>query len=95
MYKKLSMVGYAAANNLAKFICDTESDLTSLPTLTAPSADGSSEPCGVGSVAVVLNNQTCYMLSNAGTWVEYGSTAGGGVSEDFIATLAEVQTYVG
>lgn len=102
MFKKLSVVGSAAANGLSSFICDGDSDVANLPTLTNPSTDPICPPCKAGSTAISISSRKAYMLNNANQWVYYKNLDGGGgvavmvdEGEVDIATVDEVANYIG
>lgn len=67
--------------NYAKFVCDYESDINTLPTTSAPSIlDAEIKPCSVGSIAICTENQGLYVLNNQDEWVLFrdGTSGGGG-----------------
>ncbi len=103
MFKRLSVVGFAAANNLQRFICDELSDIANLPTLTSPSQTAPyCEPCGAGSTAIVIAANKEFMLNNANEWKPCKNLNNDGdvtiVTEDGdldVATVSEVSNYIG
>lgn len=48
---------------IIEYVADTEADIASLPT------DGRAKP---GSVCIVTENSTVYMLNNQNAWVKLG-----------------------
>lgn len=100
MVKRLSIVGYMAANDMHRFICDDVSDINTLPTKTSK---GTVEPyydeCGVGSTAIVIAEQSEYMLNNQNEWKFYKNLNGGSSivtpeGEIDVATLGEIANYI-
>ena len=83
MFRRMSVVGYEAANGLHRFICDDATDLANLPTLTEMStADPICGPCNVGSTAIVIDETKEYMLNNQGEWVLFRKLGSGSSLED-------------
>ena len=78
MIKGLKRDGYKTAYEVAEFVCDSASDLGSLPTLTQKSADGKYMPCAAGSVAKVLDEKSIYILNNNSQWTLFKIVGGGG-----------------
>lgn len=78
MIKGLKRDGYKTACEVAEFVCDSASDLGSLPTLTQKSADGKYMPCAAGSVAKVLDEKSIYILNNNSQWTLFKIVGGGG-----------------
>ena len=92
MIRKLTTVGYEAANAVGRFICDYQSDLSDLPTQTRSAKYPEMDMVNAGSTAVVLEDGTQYMLDNQGQWKQLSSGGGGGDID--IATDAEVMEYI-
>lgn len=74
---------HPAYSNLKEFICQSEADISKLPTSTtygtqADVGDESiNDPCAIGSTAIIPNPLTMYVLSPDNTWqkVEEGGSA--------------------
>lgn len=65
IYKQDSNISY----NLKKFIADTPSDLSTIPTT-----------CAAGSTIFIISTSTKYMLNTRGEWVPLSTGGGGGVA---------------
>ena len=52
-------------DNHQEFVCDTRSDIASLPTL-----EGESDRCPFGSTAFVIEDSSVWMLNSSGQWTE-------------------------
>lgn len=73
---------YPVHSNLKEFICQSEADISTLPTSTtygtqADVGDESiNDPCAIGSTAIIPNPLTMYVLSPDNTWqkVEEGGS---------------------
>lgn len=66
-----------------EFLCDTASDVTTLPTSTSEGTGGKSaydnQKCASGSIAIVAENgaeSKQYMLNNQDIWCPYSVSAG-------------------
>lgn len=82
--------------NYSKFICDYISDLSNLPTNSSCSTIGNIEPCAIGSLALVIENQSIYILSNQNIWSLLKKYDGESILDTIdIATLEEVKEYIG
>ena len=74
---------HPAYSNLKEFICQSEADISKLPTSTtygiqADVGDESiNDPCAIGSTAIIPNPLMMYVLSPDNTWqkVEEGGSA--------------------
>ena len=77
--------------NYMEFMCDSASDLEDLPNIGF-------KGCAVSSKAFVMDTQKVYIIDNSGEWNELTSTGsgdgGGGISEDYIASINEVRDYL-
>lgn len=71
MWSRVTYGGLYVPYNYSKFICDTKTDLAELPTNTKSSVTHKIKSCSVGSIAVVIENSTTYILSNSGEWKEF------------------------
>ena len=96
MYKILSMSGYQVSNNIAKFVCDTVSDIQNLPTQNSGPIF---ERCSAGSVTICLEDRYLYMLSNAGVWTKCQNLSGVSniITDDGtieVASIDEIIEYV-
>ena len=93
MYKVIIRNGsvFGTEPCLCEFICDTASDILTLPTSTTVGTGGKTENdnqvCGSGSIATIAANDAeskKYMLNNQDIWCPYsvavGSSGGGGSS---------------
>lgn len=71
--------------NYKSYVCDSVADVDDLPV-----------DISAGSIAIAIAEAKKFMLNNQGEWLEipFGSSAGGGVSPDDIAALAEVLSYI-
>ena len=79
---------------VCEFICDTASDITTLPTSISEGTGGrtvyDNQKCASGSIAIVASGSESkqYMLNNQDIWCPYsvavGSSSGGGSSESSI-----------
>lgn len=66
----------------ARFICDSEDDISNLPTTSAKGygLEGDYQEVSPGSVAQIVNLRKVYELNNEDEWrmqVYYGETSGG------------------
>lgn len=64
--------------NYSVFICDTSSDLEELPTNERKSLTHKVGKCSVGSRAIVVDEQTTYILNNNNEWKIFSSAGSGG-----------------
>ena len=71
MWSRVVYGGLYVPYNYSKFICDTKADLAELPTNTKSSDVHKIKSCSVGSIAIVIENSTTYILSNNGEWKEF------------------------
>lgn len=95
MYRILSMAGYPAVNNQAKFLCDKITDIKTLPTQKSPLH----ERCGTGSTAICIEDKYMYVLSNEGKWEQLQNISGiTNIITDSdnisIASVADVAEYI-
>lgn len=79
--------------NYAEYLCDSDSDITNLPT-------NEKGKCAIGSIAMVVDSKNVYVLNAQNEWMllynyssgsDSGSSAGGGSSS---ADIEELKTYV-
>ena len=81
--------GDGKPSNYKEFMCDSISDLENLPSLGF-------NGCAASSKAFIMDTQKTYMIDNSGEWNELISngSGGGGISEDFIASVDETKNYL-
>lgn len=65
------------ASGQAKFLMDTDTDVSSLPTSTTPGEKQTGNdvvhlPCGKGSIALSITSANIYVLNSQDEWVEFG-----------------------
>ena len=86
--------------NYSKFICDKVSDLATLPTSVAKSSTNKDiDKCSIGSVALVIETRSAYILSNENQWVLFQDNTGGVIvlpdgSTIDVASLTELKSYI-
>lgn len=73
MWSRVVYGGLYVPYNYSKFICDTTSDLLELPTSRKASKTNGIKSCSVGSIAIVINDNSTYMLNNQDEWKEFKS----------------------
>lgn len=81
--------GDGKPSNYKEFMCDSISDLENLPSLGF-------NGCAASSKAFIMDTQKTYIIDNSGEWNELISngSGGGGISEDFIASVDETKNYL-
>jgi len=82
--------GDGKPSNYMEFMCDSVSDLENLPPLGF-------NGCVASSKAFIMETQKTYIIDNSGEWNELtisGSGSGGGISEDYIASVDETKNYL-
>lgn len=81
--------GDGKPSNYKEFMCDSVSDLENLPSLGF-------NGCAASSKAFIMDTQKTYIIDNSGEWNELISngSGGGGISEDFIASVDETKNYL-
>lgn len=81
--------GDGKPSNYKEFMCDSVSDLENLPSLGF-------NGCAASSKAFIMDTQKTYIIDNSGEWNELISngSGGGGISEDFIASVDETNNYL-
>lgn len=96
MYNRIRYGGDGLQYNFSEFLCDSVSDLASLPT----NLGGTNGKCSFGSKAFVLESNTTYVLNNNNEWVvlqissNTSSGSSGSVDSSNIATVSEVMDYL-
>lgn len=89
-YTRIKYGGDGMPYNYSEFMCDAESDLSSLP------ISGNGEGCAIASKAFVVATQKKYILNNSREWVELTSSGSSSeIDSDSIATVSEVTDYLG
>lgn len=71
MWSRVVYGGLYVPSNYSKFICDTAADLSELPTNKKPSTKNGFKSCSVGSLAIVIEDSSTYILSNSGEWTKF------------------------
>lgn len=91
-FSRIKYGGDGLPYNYSQFLCDEESDLSSLPVNA-----GGAGSCSFGSKAFVLETQKNYILGNDNTWSEVtaSGSGGGSIDSDSIASVDEVLDYLG
>ena len=98
MYKvvKRSCPIFGNGPYVCEFICDTASDISTLPTSTSEGTGGKkvhdNQKCASGSIATVAENGTGskkYMLNNQDTWCPYSVSEGSSISITVDSSLSD------
>ena len=98
MYKvvKRSCPIFGNGPYVCEFICDTASDISTLPTSTSEGTGGKkvhdNQKCASGSIATVAENGTGskkYMLNNQDTWCPYSISEGSSISITVDSSLSD------
>ena len=98
MYKvvKRSCPIFGNGPYVCEFICDTASDISTLPTSTSEGTGGKkvhdNQKCASGSIATVAENGTGskkYMLNNQDTWCPYSVSEGSSIAITVDSSLSD------
>ena len=99
MYKvvKRSCPIFGNGPYVCEFICDTASDISTLPTSTSEGTGGKkvhdNQKCASGSIATVAENSTGskkYMLNNQDIWCPYSVSEGSSIAITVDSSLSDV-----